>query len=66
MSYSLFNTVEVQIRDDGDLVSKFLQWQGDVGVYPMRGYTSCGCGQFFGIFAKSDEEELDKFFAEHG
>jgi hypothetical protein len=64
MSYSLYNTVEVQIRDDADLVTKFLKWQLDKDVY--SNYTTSGCGHYRGIFDKKDEAELDEFFAKHG
>lgn len=66
MSYSIATVVDVTIKSNSDLVSKFLAWSREHDIHSIPGYAWVLSGHYRGIFDKKDEEALEKFFAKHG
>lgn len=58
--------VEIDAREhDRDLPGKFMMWQGQAGVYPIRGGTSSGAGRYVAFFDACDADAVRAFFTEH-
>lgn len=45
--------------DDGGLITEFLQWLGEEGIYHLPLGSTCGCGRYRAFFGAEDAAKIE-------